>query len=649
MTWCDPRGWGRRLLAGMAVLACAVLCLATLAATDSGPAQPSFVTRSGAKLMLNGQVFRFSGANIYWGGLDDDSRDALNYPTEFRVNNALQTVVDMGGRVVRCQSCGISTGTPLSVEPSLGKFNAAALRHIDYFIAEAGKYGIRLDIPLVDSYSFYIGGYRNFTDWLGLSSPRDCPSAACASQFYDNPRAIKAFEQYIWELLNHVNIYTGVPNKDNPTIMSWETGNEMPYGRGGPAEFTKWTAKISAYLKSIAPNQLVMDGAAYMDAGDLKLPDVDIESPHFYPLYDPELTDNAAQTAAAGKALVVGEYQWNSGAGLTPFLSIIASNASISGDLYWDLMPLDDDFGFVEHYDGYQLHFPGDNTDVARGILQPMDEAASDAPLVAQLRSHAYAMAGEAVPPPYAVPGPPVITNVERVASDTAGSGNMVEWQGAVGAASYLVRRSVSGATGPWTVVGSVPAATQPPWLDAGGPAGPNVWYQVTAVNPAGVAGRNSAVFRMQDLTLDDNAANLSLAYSHSPSVAVDTRARSWYSGDGARIAFWGVVPTAYVAWRAGGPVQVVEALAYYDSLSTGRFRFLLSANGVRWISVPPTDVQADQLMVGMSIDRVRYLYTIDDVQQLLPGARYVMMQRGGDADGTAEVGEVRLTYGPPG
>ena len=107
--------------------------------------------------------------------------------------------------------------------------------------------------PWSTAYDYYTGGYRNFTDWLGLSTPSNCPSAACASQFYDNPRAIAAYEQYISVMLNHVNVYTGVANKDNPTIMSWETGNELPYGLGGAAEFTKWTSTISAYIKSIAP------------------------------------------------------------------------------------------------------------------------------------------------------------------------------------------------------------------------------------------------------------------------------------------------------------------------------------------------------------------------------------------------------------
>ncbi len=504
MSYYDPRKWSpsRRALVALAALACGALCLVAVAEVGTTPSQ-SFVTRSGSKLMLNGNVFRFSGTNIPWGGLDQDGA-VLDYPSQFQVNAALQTAVDMGETVVRCHTCGISTGNPQSVEPSLGTFNATALKHIDYFVAEAGRYGIRLDIPLVDNYDFYDGGYRNFTDWLGLSTPSDCPSAACASQFYNNPRAIAAFEQYVSELLNHVNAYTGVANKDNPTIMSWETGNELPYGLGGAAEFTKWTATISAYIKSIAPHQLVMDGGLGMDLGDLKLADVDIEDPHFYsypatstPLDTSLLGTDASQTAAAGKALVVGEYGWNS-PGLASFLSLIKGTASISGDLYWDLLPPNDDFGFEEHFDGYQLHFPGDNSDVLEGAnLPPVMAASSDAPLVTQLRSHAYAMTGTAAAA-FAVPQwAPVITNVERVAGTIEGSGNIVEWRGAPDAATYVVRRSVSGATGPWTVAGSVSATWQEPWLDSGGPAGPDVWYTVTAREPG--RGRRADLGRRPD------------------------------------------------------------------------------------------------------------------------------------------------------
>jgi mannan endo-1,4-beta-mannosidase len=646
MSHYDPREWTpiRRVLVVLAALAAGALCLVAVAEVGTTPSA-SFVTRSGDKLMLNGKVFRFSGTNIPWGGLDD-VEGALDYPSQFQVNASLATVADMGGTVVRCHTCGVSTGNPQSIEPTLGKFNTTALDQVDYFVDQAGKDGIRLDIPLVDAYNYYEGGYYNFTDWLGLSTPSNCPSAACASQFYTNPRAIAAYEQYISTVLNHVNVYTGVANKNNPTIMSWETGNELSYGLGGAAEFTKWTATISAYIKSIAPHQLVMDGSLGMDPGDLKLADVDIEDPHFYPLTTSLLSADASQTAAAGKAIVIGEYGWND-TGLTPFLSLIESTPSISGDLYWSLLPPNNDFGFEEHYDGYQLHFPGDNTDVnISGALPPVVAASSDAPLVAQLRAHAYAMTGTAVPA-YAVPGTPLITNVERVAGTIEGSGNIVEWRGAAGAATYNVSRSTAGATGPWTVAGSISATWLEPWIDSGGPAGPDVWYQVTAVNSDGVAGPASPAFQMQDLTLDDNAADFSLSLNHTSGVAIDTRTPDLYAGDAARMAFWAAEPAQSVVWQAAGPIQTVEALAYY-SPQTGYFQIQLSTDGVNWTSVPAGNLQIQRLPVGASGDQAQFIYTIEGAQSVLPGARYVAVQRAANAPGTAELGEIRITYSPP-
>src|SRR6202042_154237 len=111
-----------------------------------------------------------------------------------RVQSALMTVADMGETVIRCQTCGISTNTALSVEPYLGGFSQTALRHIDYFIARAQAYNMKLVIPFTDNYGYYLGSYCDFTNWLRLSSPATCPSAAAASAFYTNQKAIAAFE-----------------------------------------------------------------------------------------------------------------------------------------------------------------------------------------------------------------------------------------------------------------------------------------------------------------------------------------------------------------------------------------------------------------------------------------------------------------------
>jgi hypothetical protein len=276
----------------------------------------------------------------------------------------------------------------------------------------------------------------------------------------------------------------------------------------------------------------------------------------------------------------------------------------------------------------------------------PVVAAASDAPLVTLLRSHAYAMTGTAVPP-YAVPAAPVITNVEPVNGTIWGSGNIVEWQGAAGASTYLVSRSTAGATGPWTTAGTISATWQEPWLDSGGPAGPNVWYEVTGVNPDGVDGPASAAFQLKDLTLDDNAADFSLTYTHSADLAIDTASPSLYAGDAARMAFWASEPYAYAVWQAAGPIQAVEALTY-NSPNSDALTIQVSTDDSTWVNVPASDLQTQPLQVGASNDNAPIIYTIDGVQSLLPGARYVSVSRGANAAGTVELGELRITYAPP-
>jgi len=56
-----------------------------------------FVTRSGSQLLLNGQPFRFAGANMHWLALDDST----NYPSQFRVNDGLDAAKEMGLTVIR--------------------------------------------------------------------------------------------------------------------------------------------------------------------------------------------------------------------------------------------------------------------------------------------------------------------------------------------------------------------------------------------------------------------------------------------------------------------------------------------------------------------------------------------------------------------
>ncbi len=112
------------------LLVASIVVLSACASTNTVVSRGSmneFVTRSGSQLMLDGRQFRFAGANVYWLGLDENV-DGVDYPTHFRVNDALTAAETMGATVVRSHTLGISVGCERCVEPSLGRVQYDSIR-----------------------------------------------------------------------------------------------------------------------------------------------------------------------------------------------------------------------------------------------------------------------------------------------------------------------------------------------------------------------------------------------------------------------------------------------------------------------------------------------------------------------------------------
>ncbi len=436
-----------------------------LTSTTTSIMQHDFVVRKGSSLMLDGKPFRFAGANIYWLGLQEPS-DNITYPSHFRIDDALATASFMGETVVRAHTLGISVGCPLCVEPSLGKFNQTALQHIDYAIWSAEIHHIRLIIPLVDNWHYYHGGKHTFTDWRGISDEQ---------AFYYNSTVINDFKQYVRVILNHVNSYTGIAYKNDPTILAWETGNEL----SAPSD---WVRDISTYIKGIDPHHLVMDGnseGANQTSNflpDLSIKTVDIYTGHYYPPNITTLHTELNQVLRAKKAFIVGEYDWNTsdGDGLSDFLSVI-EHSKVAGDMYWSLFSHDDTHGFAPQGEQYALHYPGETPDIRVRI--------------ALLRAHAYAMQGLPLAAA-AIPGKPTITSI---------NGKSIDWRGAFGAATYSVERSTDGISGPWVVICNRCATDEStPWQDVNQPSG-IVAYRIRGYSVSGVPGPYSPIYSLTE------------------------------------------------------------------------------------------------------------------------------------------------------
>ena len=351
------------------------------AVSRSVPAATNFVTRSGSRLLLNGKLFRFAGANEYYLGLDDNVRDAAGNPTRPStavIDDALGSAVRTGATVVRSHTLGISVGCAVCFEPRPGVFSVAALASADYAIYRAGRLGLKLMIPLVDQWRWYHGGVSTFTGWAGYPNDpdRSVNAASSAAQraseghFYTDPAVITTFRRHVSQLLDHVNPYNGVAYKDDPTVLAWETGNEL--WTAPPA----WTASFATYLKNtVGVRQLVADGSAAdgMSVADaaIRAPDVDIVGGHFYPVDVTVLRREAAIAAANGKAYVIGEFDWTNASATAAQIAAVENDRNISGDLYWGLLPHLANGAPEPHDDGFAMYSPAvsSSSGVIAGLL----------------------------------------------------------------------------------------------------------------------------------------------------------------------------------------------------------------------------------------------------------------------------------------
>ena len=468
---------------------CAALVLgaATVIATGGqSAAQTShsdeFVKRSGTRLTLGGQDYRYSGPNIEWLGIEaygpDDSLGP-RYPSHLEIDDVLDTARMMGTRIVRSQTMGDSVGCDLCIEPRAGVFNPAAFQSIDYAIKAAHERGLRLIITLVgDCSNCEMSGEGEYVRWRGKHDYR---------QFFTNAEVIAAFEEHIRALLNHKNALTGIAYKDDPTIMAWENCNVCGLSALGP-DFTKnpepylgWIDTIGSYIKSIDKNHLYEDNSGFFlfNQRALDARTTDIVTAEYYPHWEAlfgfgqkttaaTFSEHAAMITAKGKVYVANEFGWDvtdwpTRDDLEAVLKTLESDPKISGDGFWALQAHADKFGWQP------MPAPTRSTAYARwgesgewwslfyGGVNTLINSAADMQARAELlRAHAYAMAGMPVPP-HPVPAPPVIT--------FKGIG-LVGWHGSPGAVVYSVQRRV-GDSAQWeTVCDRCATDADTPWVD---------------------------------------------------------------------------------------------------------------------------------------------------------------------------------------
>jgi hypothetical protein len=520
-TWLEEEKMGKTHLLRGAFAPVTLVALAVMAVCVRSSAQTEhndeFVQRDGTRLTLGGDTFRYGGPNIEWLGVEGyGPLDPMGprYPSHFEVDDALDTVKAMGGRVIRSQTLGDSVGCDLCSEPKPGEFNPEAFKHIDYAVKAAHDRGLRLIFTLSgDCANCVLGGYGEY-----VSEASKEHGVAGIKDFFTDPVAIARFEKHIATLLNHKSTITGIALKDDPTVMAWEDCNACGLfaamsGGSSLAPFVSWIDTIGAFIKSIDKKHLYEDntGLFAMDksgaALDTKTPD--IITSEYYPHWEAAFAMGGTTTAETfpkhaalvtghGKVYVVNEYGWDvtdwaTQADLEKVLKTFESDPKISGDDFWALQAHVDTYGWqplpvnianaeyskkAESGQWWALYYGGITT-----LIHSKEDMAARAEL---LRSHAFAMAGVPVPP-HAIPAAPVVT--------TVGLG-LITWRGSAGAVKYSIERKDSD-TAPWQLVCDKCATDEnTPWIDPK-PAkaffGFGVHYRMTAYNADGKPSAPSA------------------------------------------------------------------------------------------------------------------------------------------------------------
>jgi mannan endo-1,4-beta-mannosidase len=401
----------RRFLIGAAGVgaAAAVTALpgtAEAAEPDLSRGRPEqFVSTKRGQFSVDGRPFRFGGTNTYY----------LHQRSHYMIDAALNDAAAMSLAVVRAWAFADGSSNDHPLQPSPYRYDEAAFDSLDYAVFKAGQLGLRLVLTLTNNWPDY-GGMPQYVDWF-LGLPNDAyDTAVNHDKFYSTPAIKDCYKAYAKHVIRRRNRYTGLRYNEDPTIMAFELANE-PRNRSDKTGATvlAWVREMSAYVKSLAPRQLVAvgDEGFYGDASDadypysnyegnqwkqfLALPHVDYGTVHLYPGSwgetpaakpgtDPItwgtkwITDHLRDGKRLGKPVVIEEYglQINADQGIPTVAERDSGYAAWTGvveaggagDQFWLLTSRVDDGSFYPDYDGFRIVWDNDPSNASNSTAQ---------------------------------------------------------------------------------------------------------------------------------------------------------------------------------------------------------------------------------------------------------------------------------------
>ena len=237
---------------------------------SAATADAQFVQVKNGRFMRDGKPYYYVGTNFWYGAILASNGQGGD---RHRLHKELDRMKAMGIDNLRVLvgSDGERGVQASKVEPTLqvkpGVYNDPILDGLDYLLYEMQKRKMVAVLYLNNSwewsggYSFYLAhageknvptpqdaGYQKFMDFM--------------AKYATNEKAHQLFYNYVRFILTRTNRYTGKKYKDDPTIMSWQIGNEpRAFSKDAIPAFEKWLRKTSALIRSLDKNHLISVGS----------------------------------------------------------------------------------------------------------------------------------------------------------------------------------------------------------------------------------------------------------------------------------------------------------------------------------------------------------------------------------------------------
>ena len=281
----------------------------------SSSAASSFVRVEDGVFVCEDYPSHFIGTNFWYGailGSEGMGGDRVRLEAE------LDTLKALGMTNLRVLVGGDGPdGIPTRVSPTLqkepGVYNDTIFRGLDYLLAEMAERGMKAVLYINNSWE-WSGGYGMYLEWAGAGKaliPAEVgyvPFMESVSRFVTNDKAKELYYDHVRNVVSRTNSITGKAYKDDPTIFSWQIGNEPRCFRNDPegqAAFVDFMWTSASLIKSIDPNHMVSSGSegSWGCENSMELyekihscPDIDYLNIHIWPYNWSWVRENTLKT-----------------------------------------------------------------------------------------------------------------------------------------------------------------------------------------------------------------------------------------------------------------------------------------------------------------------------------------------------------------